>query len=318
MLLLVGIFVGLPVTALFGRVWCGWACRRPSTWSSCSGRSSGCSRAAPRPSSELDREDADPAPAIKYAVFGSLAVPRAHVPRATSSAWSALDSLGARARPSSTRPDSSSWPASTALMFLDFGCFREQMCIVACPYGRLQSVLLDRHSLIVGYDASRGEPRGHGASRRPAPARRLHRLRRLRDDVPDRHRHPRRPADGVHRLHAVHRRLRRVMDRIGRPARPDPLQVAGRAGGRPRRMLRPRVVLYPLMIGRCGARSGGASRSGRRRRHGASRHGRPFGVLPYGKISNQIRIKVVNRLARSAATGSTSSGRTSGQARPSR
>lgn len=48
----------------------------------------------------------------------------------------------------------------TALMMFDFLYFREQMCILACPYGRLQSVLLDRKSLIVGYDETRGEPRG--------------------------------------------------------------------------------------------------------------------------------------------------------------
>src|SRR5581483_5745438 len=41
-----------------------------------------------------------------------------------------------------------------------FGYFREQVCLVACPYGRLQSVMLDRHSLIVRYDTTRGEPRG--------------------------------------------------------------------------------------------------------------------------------------------------------------
>jgi cytochrome c oxidase accessory protein FixG len=48
----------------------------------------------------------------------------------------------------------------SALMFFDFAYFREQACILACPYGRLQAVLLDRQSLIVGYDATRGEPRG--------------------------------------------------------------------------------------------------------------------------------------------------------------
>src|SRR5436309_10808343 len=41
---------------------------------------------------------------------------------------------------------------TTGLMLFDFGYFREQTCIVACPYGRLQSVLLDRDSLIVSYD----------------------------------------------------------------------------------------------------------------------------------------------------------------------
>lgn len=50
--------------------------------------------------------------------------------------------------------------AVTGLMMFDFVYFREQLCIVACPYGRLQSVLLDRQSLIVSYDERRGEPRG--------------------------------------------------------------------------------------------------------------------------------------------------------------
>ena len=50
--------------------------------------------------------------------------------------------------------------AVTGAMLFDFGFFREQMCIVACPYGRFQSVMLDRDSLVVGYDRKRGEPRG--------------------------------------------------------------------------------------------------------------------------------------------------------------
>ncbi len=35
---------------------------------------------------------------------------------------------------------------TTLLMFFDFAYFREQTCIVACPYGRFQSVLLDRQT----------------------------------------------------------------------------------------------------------------------------------------------------------------------------
>jgi len=41
-----------------------------------------------------------------------------------------------------------------------YAFFREQVCTVVCPYGRLQSVLLDRNSMIVAYDHKRGEPRG--------------------------------------------------------------------------------------------------------------------------------------------------------------
>lgn len=49
----------------------------------------------------------------------------------------------------------------TAAMMFHFSYFREQLCIIACPYGRLQSALLDDHSRIVSYDVRRGEPRGH-------------------------------------------------------------------------------------------------------------------------------------------------------------
>ena len=51
---------------------------------------------------------------------------------------------------------------TTGAMMFDFCFFREQTCIVACPYGRFQSVMLDRDSLIVSYDTKRGEPRGKG------------------------------------------------------------------------------------------------------------------------------------------------------------
>ncbi len=42
-----------------------------------------------------------------------------------------------------------------------FAFFREQACTVVCPYGRLQSVLMDKNSVIVAYDYQRGEPRGN-------------------------------------------------------------------------------------------------------------------------------------------------------------
>lgn len=42
----------------------------------------------------------------------------------------------------------------------NFGWFREQTCLIVCPYGRLQGVLLDKRTLLVGYDHRRGEPRG--------------------------------------------------------------------------------------------------------------------------------------------------------------
>ena len=45
----------------------------------------------------------------------------------------------------------------TALFYFVFAWFREQVCIIACPYGRLQGVLLDDKSIVVAYDHVRGE-----------------------------------------------------------------------------------------------------------------------------------------------------------------
>ena len=48
----------------------------------------------------------------------------------------------------------------TAVFYFVFAWFREQVCIVVCPYGRLQGVLLDKNSIQVSYDYKRGENRG--------------------------------------------------------------------------------------------------------------------------------------------------------------
>jgi cytochrome c oxidase accessory protein FixG len=48
----------------------------------------------------------------------------------------------------------------TTVFFFVYYWFREQACIVVCPYGRLQGVLLDKNSIVVAYDYVRGEPRG--------------------------------------------------------------------------------------------------------------------------------------------------------------
>ena len=48
----------------------------------------------------------------------------------------------------------------TFLFYAVYAFVREISCIVICPYGRLQGVLLDRNSIVVIYDYLRGEPRG--------------------------------------------------------------------------------------------------------------------------------------------------------------
>lgn len=48
----------------------------------------------------------------------------------------------------------------TGAFYFVFAFFREQVCTIACPYGRLQGVLLDKKSIVVAYDYKRGEPKG--------------------------------------------------------------------------------------------------------------------------------------------------------------
>lgn len=48
----------------------------------------------------------------------------------------------------------------SGVFYFIFAFFREQVCLIACPYGRLQGVLLDTKSIVVAYDHKRGEPRG--------------------------------------------------------------------------------------------------------------------------------------------------------------
>jgi cytochrome c oxidase accessory protein FixG len=50
--------------------------------------------------------------------------------------------------------------AITGLTYLNMAWFREQLCLIVCPYGRLQSVMTDKDTIIIGYDTKRGEPRG--------------------------------------------------------------------------------------------------------------------------------------------------------------
>lgn len=63
-------------------------------------------------------------------------------------------------------PDPLAWKGAlfvvgllTVAILFDFGWFRDQMCTIACPYGRLQNVLSDRDTILVAYDVKRGDPK---------------------------------------------------------------------------------------------------------------------------------------------------------------
>src|SRR5690606_40450041 len=49
------------------------------------------------------------------------------------------------------------FPAAT---YINAGWLREQVCFYMCPYARFQSVMFDKHTMVVTYDYNRGENRG--------------------------------------------------------------------------------------------------------------------------------------------------------------
>ncbi|WP_103327901.1 cytochrome c oxidase accessory protein CcoG [Bacteroidetes bacterium endosymbiont of Geopemphigus sp.] len=46
---------------------------------------------------------------------------------------------------------------NTGVIYFVYSWFREQVCTLVCPYGRFQSVLIDKHTIVVAYDYKRGE-----------------------------------------------------------------------------------------------------------------------------------------------------------------
>lgn len=55
--------------------------------------------------------------------------------------------------------------ALTLSTYIMAGYAREQVCKYMCPYARFQSAMFDKDTLIIGYDAQRGEPRHKGSKK---------------------------------------------------------------------------------------------------------------------------------------------------------
>jgi cytochrome c oxidase accessory protein FixG len=159
-----GVGFGLVyATALVGRAWCGWACpqtvflegvyRRIERLVEGPREKRMRLRDAPWNAEKVARTSA------KHALYVVASILIAHIVLAYFVSLSReLEMI--RHRPGE-HPEAFAWVlAISGLLYFDFAWFREQFCVVLCPYGRLQSVLLDEHSLVVGYDTKRGEPRG--------------------------------------------------------------------------------------------------------------------------------------------------------------
>lgn len=166
LLMLFGITLALAVimlTALLGRVWCGWAC--PQTvylefiFRPIERLIEGKPNVAKRRDEEGWTGDKVWRKGLKWSIYLVISLILAHSFVAYFVSWENLR-LWMTGAPSKHWPFFLLMAGTTGLVFFDFTYFREQMCTIACPYARMQSVLMDRNSLIVSYDAKRGEPRG--------------------------------------------------------------------------------------------------------------------------------------------------------------
>lgn len=165
MLLMLGIFVGVVlVTALVGRAWCGWACPQ-TVYMEFLFRPLERLFEGPREAQlNLDRQGASARRLLKNAVYLVLAFLLANVFLAYFVGTESLRRWVLEA-PTEHWGGFSVVLVTTGLVFFDFAYFREQMCTVICPYARIQSVLVDPKSLVIGYDNRRGEPRSKGKAK---------------------------------------------------------------------------------------------------------------------------------------------------------
>jgi len=153
------------ITALLGRIWCGWACpqtvfldhvyRRIERWVDGDAVKRRALDQAPWSAKKIVRRT------VKHTLYVLVSAIITHLFLAyyvsLPEVWSMV-----RAAPGEHWSAFAFVAVATGGLYFNFAWFREQMCIVVCPYGRLQSALIDDHSLVIGYDAKRGEPRGKG------------------------------------------------------------------------------------------------------------------------------------------------------------
>ena len=150
-------------TAVWGRLWCGWACpqtvfmemvfRKVEYWIEGSALQQKKLNEGPWNLEKIWRKG------VKMGLFIVLAYGVSHI----FLAWIiGVDALGQII----SEPITQHLPGFIAINVFSFvflfvfAWFREQACVIVCPYGRFQSVLLDNDTKVIHYDFERGEPRG--------------------------------------------------------------------------------------------------------------------------------------------------------------
>jgi cytochrome c oxidase accessory protein FixG len=137
-LLLTGAF--LLATLVLGRAWCGWSCPQTVLGELTAGLDRWRRRGGPRGALALALL------LLGAALLGADLVWYFVEPRAF---------LAGLWRGDLHPVAVGSWAGLSLVLFLDLAFLRARFCATVCPYAKVQGVLFDRSTLVVGYDASR-------------------------------------------------------------------------------------------------------------------------------------------------------------------
>ena len=156
-------FALIVVTTAWGRIWCGYTCPQTVFLEGVYRR---IERILEGPRERRIRRNAGPwnvdkiwRKLVKHLLFAAVSLVLAHVFLSYFVSLPALTQMVMHSP--AEHAEAFGWVAvMSVLLYANFAWFREQLCLVVCPYGRLQSVLTDDDSLVIGYDTARGEPRG--------------------------------------------------------------------------------------------------------------------------------------------------------------
>jgi cytochrome c oxidase accessory protein FixG len=169
-------FTGIIVfTAAFGRLWCGWACpqtilmemvfRKIEYFIEGDANEQRALDKAPWTATKVARKT------FKHTIFLVLSFLVGNTLLAYLIGLDALSKL-VTDNPLRHLEGLGFMVAFTLVFYGIFARFREQACTFICPYGRLQSTLLDENSIVVAYDYRRGEKRAPWRRSQPPEARR--------------------------------------------------------------------------------------------------------------------------------------------------
>ncbi|MCX6306386.1 MAG: cytochrome c oxidase accessory protein CcoG [Bacteroidetes bacterium] len=150
-------------TVTYGRIWCGWACpqtifmevifRRIEYWIDGDTHQQKELDAAPWSANKIFRRT------LKHGVFYLISFIISNyflMYIMGSDAWLKMVTES----PANHVAGLAGMAIFSFIFYFIFSWFREQVCTIVCPYGRLQGVLLDRETIVISYDYNRGEERG--------------------------------------------------------------------------------------------------------------------------------------------------------------